>query len=206
MPPFQEALESRHPAQPQPRRRHEHDHRSVLADAGRLLPAARAGQRPRLSGEQPRWSAGPATGHLPSGDRDGHHRGRGGEPHPRQGRHADPRQGGRHRRARRAQHQHLADEQRARHDRDDDEPQTRPRRADRGEGRVLEGQARGVGHRPAAAPDSSRRATGCSPGSTALRKSERFPRATTASAIPTGRTSWGTAATRGRTRRRRSTC
>ena len=46
--------ESRHPAEPEPRRRHEHDHRPVLADAGRLLPAARAGQRPRLQGEQPR--------------------------------------------------------------------------------------------------------------------------------------------------------
>ena len=120
--------ESRHPAQPEPRRRHEHDHRPVLADAGRLLPAARAGQRPRLQGEQPRWSADPATGHVPSGDRDGHHRGCGREPSSGQGRHADAWQGSRHRRARRAEHQHLADEQCARHDCHDDESQARARR------------------------------------------------------------------------------
>ena len=52
---------------------------------------------------------------------------------------------------------------------------------------------------------SSRRATACSPGSTAPRKSERFPRATTASPTHTGRISWD-AATRERTRRRQRTC
>ena len=41
--------QSRHPAQPESRRRHEHDDRPVLADARSLLPAARAGQRPRVS-------------------------------------------------------------------------------------------------------------------------------------------------------------
>ena len=138
---------SRHPAQPQPRRRHEHDHRSVLADARCVLSAARAGQRSRLSREQPRRSAGASAGHLSSGDRDGDHRGRGAEPRPRQGRHAHARQGSRHRRARCTKHQHLADEQRARHDRDDDESQARPRRDDCGEGRVLEGQARRVERR-----------------------------------------------------------
>ena len=46
--------QSRHPAQPEPGRRRKHDDRRVLADAGRLLPAARAGQRPRLQGEQSR--------------------------------------------------------------------------------------------------------------------------------------------------------
>ena len=47
----------------------------------------------------------------------------------------DARQGSRHHRARRAEHQHLADEQRAGHDRDDDEPAARARRADCGQGR-----------------------------------------------------------------------
>ena len=70
----------------------------------------------------PGGSAGPAAAHVASGDRDGHYRGRRGEPHPGQGRHAHPGQGSRHRRARGAQHQHLADEQCARHDCDDDEP------------------------------------------------------------------------------------
>src|SRR6185295_18659417 len=35
-----------HPAKPQSRCRREHDDRSVLVDEGRVLPAARAGQRP----------------------------------------------------------------------------------------------------------------------------------------------------------------
>ena len=57
-----------------------------------------------------------------------------------------------------------------------------------------------------AAPDSSRRASACSPGSTARRRSERFPRATTASATHTGRIFSEAAATRDRTPRLRSMC
>ena len=67
--------QSRHPAQPEPGRRHEHDDRPVLADARSVLSATRSGQRPRVSGEQPRRAAGTATGDVASSDRDGHYRG-----------------------------------------------------------------------------------------------------------------------------------
>ena len=120
---------------------------------GAYCTAARPRQRPRVPGEQPRWNTRTAAGDVPSGDRDGHHRGCGGESYPGQSRHADRWQGGRHRRAQRAQHQHLAREQCPRHGRDDDESQARPRCPDCGEGRVLEGQTCRVGHRAAAAPD-----------------------------------------------------
>ena len=82
--------ESRHPAQPQSGRGYQHDRRSVLADARRLLPAARPRQRPRVSGEQS-WRAADATaGDVATGDRDGHHRRCSLQPRPRQSRHADP--------------------------------------------------------------------------------------------------------------------
>ena len=68
----------------------------------------------------------------------------------RQGRYADAGQGSRHRGTRRAEHQYLADEQRAWHDCDDDEPAARARRAHRREGRLLEALARRLGRRPSA--------------------------------------------------------
>ena len=60
-------VEPRHPAEPESRRRYQHDDGSVLADARRLLPAARARQRPGFPREQPWQSAGPATAHLAPG-------------------------------------------------------------------------------------------------------------------------------------------
>ena len=53
MPPFQEALNHGILPSLSPDVDTQHDHRSVFADARRLLPAARAGQRPRVPGEQP---------------------------------------------------------------------------------------------------------------------------------------------------------
>ncbi len=182
--------QSRHSAQPEPGRRHEHDDRSVLADARSLLPAACVGQRPRVSGEQPRRAARPATGDIPAGDRDGHYRGRGFESRPRQGRHADSRQGGGHHRARGASHQHLADEQRAGHDCHDDESEPRAGRADCREGRVLEASASRLGHRSTA---WSGRA-GARPGARAYQRARENRRASqghsTASAARTVRIFW----------------
>ena len=56
MPPFQEALNHGILPSLSPDVDSEHDHRPVFADARRLLPAARAGERPRIPGEQP-WRA-----------------------------------------------------------------------------------------------------------------------------------------------------
>ena len=80
--------QSRHPAQPQPGRRHEHDHRSVFADAEGVLRCSARWPTIWRFREQPRRPAGAATRHVPAGDRDGHHRGGGGQPRARQGRHA----------------------------------------------------------------------------------------------------------------------
>ena len=103
-------------------------------------------------------------------------------------------------------HQHLADEQRAGHDCDDDEPEPRAGRAHRREGRVLETSASSAGTSIGCCVRSSRRATGCSLASTDPRKSARFPRASTVSATHTARIFWETAASRGRTPPPRSTC
>ena len=149
----------RHSAEPQPGRRHQHDHGSVFADARRLHAAARAGQRSGISGKQSGRPAGAAIGHLPAGHRDGDDCGHRLEPHSRQSRHPHPRQGGRYRRARRPHHLHLADERRAGHDRDDDEPGHVRDVLIAGRGRVLEGQARGLERRcPVAADRASPRA------------------------------------------------
>ena len=79
MPPFQQALNHGILPSLSPDVDTEHDDGSVLADAGRVLSAARVGQRPRLQGEQPGESSGPAAAHVASVHRDGHHRGSCGE-------------------------------------------------------------------------------------------------------------------------------
>ena len=197
--------EPRHPAQPEPRRRHEHDHRSVLADARRLLPAARAGQRSRVPREQPgdlpvpqlvtsrqviemATIAGAAANRLLD---------KVGTLTP--GKEADI---------------VVLDARNINTWPMNNVPGTivtmmNPRhvRDVLIAGKVVYWKGKLVGWDvERLCGRSSRRAIGCSRGSTVRRRSGACRRATTASAIHTGRTSWATAATRDRTPRRPSTC
>ena len=168
--------QSRHPAQPEPGRRHEHDHGPVFADAA--APSACSALWPttwRFRSATPEISRFRKLRHVPPGDRDGDHRGRGSQPRADKvgtltpGKEADI---------------IVLDARNINTWPMNNvpgtivtmmNPEARARRADCREGRVLEGQARGLERRALAAAGSSRPGTGSWRESTGRRRSATLP-------------------------------